>query len=95
MAVDQETVKRVAFLSRLKVDEDKIPATENEFNKILKWVEQLNEVDTNHVEPLFSVNENTLVCRDDVVNDGEMPDKILANAPQSEFGYFVVPKVVE
>ena len=67
----------------------------NEFNKILKWVEQLNEVDTDHVEPLVSVNENTLVCRDDIVNDGEMPDKILANAPQSEFGYFVVPKVVE
>ena len=95
MGVDLGTVKRVALLSRLKVDEDKIPATENEFNKILKWVEQLNEVDTDHVEPLVSVNENTLVCRDDVVNDGEMPDKILANAPQSEFGYFVVPKVVE
>lgn len=95
MAIDKETVKRVAFLSRLKIEDDKIEATEKEFNKILGWVEQLNEVDTENVEPLVSVNESNLICRDDVVNDGEKTKEILANAPMQEFDYFVVPKVVE
>lgn len=95
MAIDKETVKRVAFLSRLKIEDDKIEATEKEFNKILGWIEQLNEVDTDNVEPLVSVNESNLLCRDDVVNDGEKTKEILANAPMQEFDYFVVPKVVE
>ena len=93
MAIDTETVKRVAFLSRLKVDDDKIVETEKEFNKILGWIEQLNEVDTDNVEPLVSVNQTNLECRADAVNDGEKA--VLANAPMQEFGYFVVPKVVE
>ena len=65
MAIDTETVKRVAFLSRLKVDDDKIVETEKEFNKILGWIEQLNEVDTDNVEPLVSVNQTNLECRAD------------------------------
>lgn len=95
MAIDTETVKRVAFLSRLRVDEDKIAETEEEFNKILNWVEQLNEVDTDNVEPLVSVNQTNLEWRQDAVNDGEKAEEVLKNAPMSEFGYFVVPKVVE
>lgn len=95
MAIDTETVKRVAFLSRLRVDEDKIVETEEEFNKILNWVEQLNEVDTDNVEPLVSVNQTNLEWRQDEVNDGEKAEEVLKNAPMSEFGYFVVPKVVE
>ena len=95
MAIDTETVKKVAFLSRLKVDDNKIVETEKEFNKILGWIEQLNEVDTGNVEPLVSVNQNNLECRADVVNDGEQAEAVLANAPMQEFGYFVVPKVVE
>ena len=95
MAIDTETVKRVAFLSRLRVDEDKIVETEEEFNKILNWVEQLNEVITDNVEPLVSVNQTNLEWRQDVVNDGEKAEEVLKNAPMSEFGYFVVPKVVE
>ncbi len=95
MAIDTETVKRVAFLSRLRVDEDKIAETEEEFNKILNWVEQLNEVDTDNVEPLVSVNQTNLEWRQDEVNDGEKAEEVLKNAPMSEFGYFVVPKVVE
>ena len=95
MAIDTETVKRVAFLSRLKVDDDKIVETEKEFNKILGWIEQLNEVDTDIVEPLVSVNQTNLECRADAVNDGEKAETVLANAPMQEFGYFVVPKVVE
>ena len=95
MAIDRQTVNRVAFLARLKIDEDKIEATENEFNKILNWVEQLNEVNTDDVEPLSAVNKTALVCREDEITEGGQADKVLANAPMAEYGYFVVPKVVE
>lgn len=95
MAIDNETVKRVAFLSRLKVDEDKLEAAKAEFNKILNWIEELNEVNTDNVEPLISVNDTTLRLRDDKVTDGNCADDILANAPQKEYDYFSVPKVVE
>lgn len=95
MAIDNETVKKVAFLARLRVEEDKLEETSVEFNKILAWVEQLNEVNTSGVELLVSVNEEPLVCREDTVSDGCCKDEILANAPMSEFGYFAVPKVVE
>lgn len=96
MAIDTETVKRVAFLSRLKVDDDKIcRKRKRNLNKILGWIEQLNEVDTDNVEPLVSVNQTNLECRADAVNDGEKAEAVLANAPMQEFGYFVVPKVVE
>ena len=95
MAIDKETVRRIAFLSRLRVEDDKIEAVENEFNKILNWVEQLKEVDTESVEPLISVNENHLILRKDEVTEGNQAEAVLANAPQKEYGYFVVPKVVE
>ncbi len=95
MAIDTETVKKVAFLSHLKIEDDKVAAAEAEFNKILGWVDQLSEVDTETVEPLVSVNENHLQMRADAVTDGNYPDEILANAPMKEYGYFAVPKVVE
>lgn len=95
MAIDTQTVKRVAFLSRLKIEDDKIEATQQEFNKIINWVEQLNEVNTDNVEPLIAVNETPLVCRKDEVLEGNQADKILKNAPVAEYDYFVVPKVVE
>lgn len=95
MAIDKETVKRIAFLSRLRVEEDKIEATRTEFNKILQWIEQLNEVNTDSVEPLVSVNENNITCRDDIVTTGNHSKEVLANAPQAAYGYFTVPKVIE
>lgn len=95
MAIDRETVKKVAFLSRLRIEDNKIEETEQEFNKILGWIAQLDEVNTDNVEALVSVNENNLVCREDVVNDGEQVEAVLANAPMKEFDYFIVPKVVE
>ena len=95
MAIDKQTVKRMAFLSRLKIDEDKVEATEAEFNKIIDWAKQLDEVDTIGVEPLVSVNDTALVCREDEVTEGNQADKILANAQTAEYEYFVVPKVVE
>ena len=95
MAVDTKTVKRIASLAKLKIDDDKVKDAESEFNKILDWVEQLNEVDTNNVEPLLSVNDENLRLREDKVSDGNQRDAVLANAPVSSYGYFVVPKVVE
>jgi len=95
MAIDNETVKRVAFLSRLKVEDEKIEAAKTEFNKILNWIDELNEVNTDDVEPLVSVNDTTLCLREDKVTEGNFPEAILANAPQQEYDYFAVPKVVE
>lgn len=95
MAIDKETVKKIAFLSRLKVEDDKIEATEAEFNKILQWIEQLNEVNTEGVEPLVSVNDGNITCREDVVTTGNLSKEVLANAPQAAYGYFTVPKVIE
>ena len=95
MAIDAETVKKVAFLSRLRVDDDKIEDTKNEFNKILAWSGELNEVDTDGTEPLVSVNQTNLVMRADRVTEGNQPEAVLANAPLQEYGYFAVPKVIE
>ena len=95
MAMDNQTVQQIAFLSRLKIEENKLDETKDEFEKILSWVEQLKQVNTDNVEQLVSVNEESLVCREDVVKDGNLKDEVLRNAPMSEFGYFAVPKVME
>lgn len=95
MAVDNETVKRVAFLSRLKVEDNKTEAVKEEFNKILAWIEELNEINTENIEPLISVNDIELRLREDNVTAGNCKDDILKNAPSAEYDYFAVPKVVE
>lgn len=95
MAIDNETVRRIAFLARLKVEPEKLDETKEEFNKILSWVEELGEVNTDNVEPLVSVNNENLRLRDDEVTVGHISKEILANSPAQEYGYFVVPKVVE
>ena len=95
MAIDRETVRRIAFLSRLKIEDDKIADTEDEFNKILNWVEQLSEVNTDGIEPLVSVNDTNLTLRQDEVTEGNQAEAVLKNAPQAQYGYFTVPKVVE
>lgn len=95
MPIDKQTVKRIAFLSRLKIEDDKIAAAEDEFNKIIQWVDQLKEVDTENVEPLISVNEEHLALRSDEITEGNQAEAVLANAPMKEYGYFAVPKVVE
>lgn len=95
MAIDNETVKRVAFLSRLKIEDDKIEPTKEEFNKILQWIEELNEINTDEVEPLISVNNVNLRMRNDEITAGNCREDILKNAPSAEYDYFAVPKVVE
>ena len=95
MSVDLTTVKKIASLARLAVTEAEAEAMVPELNGILKWVEQLGEVDVTGVEPMTAVIPNTLRLRDDVITDGDVRDKVLANAPQAEHGFFTVPKVIE
>ena len=95
MALDKATVARIATLARIKVPESDLEHLAGELSGILTWIEQLNEVSTEGVEPMASVAEMTLPMRDDKVTDGGQPEKILANAPQQALGFFLVPKVVE
>ena len=95
MSVDTETVKRVARLARIRVSEDDATRMTGELNAILGFVEQLDEVNIDGVEPLTSVVETKLPMREDEVTDGDRRDEVLANAPKSDEGFFVVPRSVE
>jgi aspartyl-tRNA(Asn)/glutamyl-tRNA(Gln) amidotransferase subunit C len=95
MAIDAATVRKVANLARIREPEDRLEPLARELSAILAWIEQLGEVDTDGVEPMTSVVAAKLPMREDVVTDGACGDKILANAPKSANGFFVVPKVVE
>jgi aspartyl-tRNA(Asn)/glutamyl-tRNA(Gln) amidotransferase subunit C len=95
MALDKKTVARIAALARIKVPEVEQEPLARELSNIIGWIEQLNEVPTDGVEPMTSVVHMTLPMRDDAVTDGDCRDRILANAPQQAQGFFVVPKVVE
>ncbi|ATI42615.1 aspartyl/glutamyl-tRNA(Asn/Gln) amidotransferase subunit C [Pacificitalea manganoxidans] len=95
MSIDTETARRVAKLARIAVPEENLPALAEEFNAILGFIEQLGEVDVDGVEPMTSVTPMRLKRREDVVTDGNQPEKVLANAPDAREGFFAVPKVVE
>lgn len=95
MSVDKDTVKRVAHLARIAVSEDDAVKMQGELNAILGFVEQLDEVDISGVEPMTSVTPMAMKKRVDVVTDGDMADRIVANAPSTIENFFLVPKVVE
>ena len=95
MQVDEATVRKIARLARIKVTDEEAKALERELSGILDWVEQLDEVDTEGIEPMTRVVAMLLKKRADVVSDGGIADDILANAPAREDHFFVVPKVVE
>lgn len=95
MSVDKQTVQKIANLSRIAISEAEADALVPELNNILGWIEQLGEVDCTGVEPMTAVIPNKLRLRVDEVTDGGMRDKILANAPVAEHGFFGVPKVIE
>lgn len=95
MAVDKATVAHIAQLARIRVPEAEQEALAAELSNILRWIEQLGELDTEGVEPMTSVVEVRLAQRPDRVTDGGCRDEILRNAPESAHGFFVVPKVVE
>ncbi|WP_417720975.1 Asp-tRNA(Asn)/Glu-tRNA(Gln) amidotransferase subunit GatC [Salipiger sp.] len=95
MSIDTDTAAKVAKLARIKVEPEQLPALAQEFSNILDFIEQLNEVDVDGVEPMVSVTPMRLKRREDGVTDGGIQDRILANAPDAREGFFAVPKVVE
>jgi len=95
MSVDSAIVRRIAHLARIKVSERDVPHLQDELNTILAFVDELATVDVEGVEPMTSVMPMPMKKRADVVTDGSIPDKIVANAPVSDDHFFVVPKVVE
>jgi aspartyl-tRNA(Asn)/glutamyl-tRNA(Gln) amidotransferase subunit C len=95
MSVDAATVRRIAHLARIAVAESEVPHLQGELNAILAFVEQLGEVDVDGVEPMTSVTPMDMKKRPDVVNDGGIADEVIANAPETQDHFFLVPKVVE
>jgi aspartyl-tRNA(Asn)/glutamyl-tRNA(Gln) amidotransferase subunit C len=95
MSVSPEQVRHIAKLARIAMSDDELERLLPELNNILGWVEQLGEVNTDGVEPLTAVIDQKLRVRDDIVNDGNIRDEILMNAPEAQHGFFAVPKVIE
>ena len=95
MSVDRDTVVKVAHLACLEVAEEKLEPLTDELNNILEWIKTLSEVDTGAVEPMTSVVATDLRWRQDEVSDGNCADEALANAPESQYGFYTVPKVLE
>ena len=95
MSLDAATVRRIAALARIRVADAEVATLQTELNAILGWIEQLNEVNVDGIEPLAGAAQMALQMRADVVTDGGYPEKVLANAPERAGSFFVVPKVVE
>jgi aspartyl-tRNA(Asn)/glutamyl-tRNA(Gln) amidotransferase subunit C len=95
MSLDSNAVKKVASLARIRMDDAGLARMSPQLSNIIGFVEQLAEVNTDNVKPLASVVDIALELREDVMNDGQCAEKVLANAPEQTQGYFVVPKVVE
>ena len=95
MSVDASPVRHIARLARIAVSDSEVEALAPELNNILGWVEQLQEVDVDGVEPMTAVIPNRLRLRDDEVTDGGIREDVLRNAPVAEHGFFAVPKVIE
>jgi aspartyl-tRNA(Asn)/glutamyl-tRNA(Gln) amidotransferase subunit C len=95
MSLDPATVRRIASLARIRLEEEEVPRLQAELNGILGWIEQLAEVDVEGVEPLTGAAQMSLKMREDAVADGGYPEKILSNAPDRAGDFYAVPKVVE
>jgi aspartyl-tRNA(Asn)/glutamyl-tRNA(Gln) amidotransferase subunit C len=95
MSVTNEQVRHIARLARIAMSDEELDRLVPELNAIIGWVEQLGEVDTDGIEPLTAVIDQKLRLREDVVDDGDCRDAVLANAPDAQHGFFAVPKVIE
>ncbi|MBP02635.1 MAG: Asp-tRNA(Asn)/Glu-tRNA(Gln) amidotransferase GatCAB subunit C [Rhodospirillaceae bacterium] len=95
MPIDNAAVHKIAKLSRIKINDNQVAATAKELESILNWIETLQEVNTDNVLPMIGGSDIQSLGRDDVVNDGNYSDKILANAPEAREDFFGVPKVIE
>ncbi len=94
MSLDSKDVSKIAKLARIAVTDDEKKKMTEDLNGIFNWIEQLQEVNTDGIEPMAGVGDYTARLREDVVNDGNVQDKVLSNAPESNFDCYVVPKVV-
>jgi len=95
MSLDKSTLERVAYLARIKINESEIKKMTTELNNIMKWIEELNEVDIENVKPMTGVSNDFLREREDEVKDGGYSEKIVSNAPENINNSFTVPKVIE
>ena len=95
MSLDKSTLERVAYLARIKLNNSEIDKMTEELNNIMKWIEELNEVDITNVQPMTGVSNMSLREREDKVTDGGYQDKIVSNAPEKIDNSFTVPKVIE
>jgi len=95
MSIDKDTVKKVSRLARIHLTDEQRESFAGEIDGIMKWIEQLSEVNTDGIEPMTSVVDMKMHQREDIVNDGNVREAVLANVPETSEGFFVVPKVVE
>ena len=95
MSIDKDTVKHIAKLARISLDEKKINSLSKDLSSIMKFIEKLNELNTDNVKPLTSIIDASLKSREDEIRDGKIRDQILKNSPENNDEFFVVPKVVE
>jgi aspartyl-tRNA(Asn)/glutamyl-tRNA(Gln) amidotransferase subunit C len=95
MSIDKDKIRHTAKLARISLDENKIDSLSKDLSNIFKFIEKLNKVDTKNVKPLNSILDQSLRLREDKVNDGNIRDKILENAPNKNEDFFIVPKVIE
>ena len=95
MSIDKDTVKHISKLARISIDEKKISTLSKDLSSIMKFIEKLNELNTDKVTPLTSIISASLKSREDDVKDGKIRDQILKNSPEKNEEFFVVPKVVE
>ena len=95
MSIDKDKIKHVSKLARISVDEKKIDSLTKDLSSIFKFIEHLNELNTNNIEPLSSILNEPLRSRKDEITDGKIREKILENSPQENEQFFVVPKVIE
>ena len=95
MSIDLKTIKHISKLSRISIDDQKAKKLEKDLNSIFKWIEKLNELNTDEVEPLTSISETTMRLRKDKITSKNIREDILKNSPKDNKDYFVVPKVVE
>ena len=95
MSIDKDKIKQTSKLARISLDEKKVASLSKDLSNIFNFIEKLNEVNTDKVEPLSSILDHSLRSRKDEVNDGDIRDKILENAPNKNEDFFIVPKVIE
>ena len=95
MPINKDTVTKVSNLARIKIDEKQLNKVSGELDSVMEWIDTLNEVNTDGVDPVANVTGQKLPQRKDKVTDGGYSEKVLNNAPEKESGFFVVPKVVE